>query len=233
MGKNFFTEKGFQKRVATIKAARDEALKKVDELHVKIQQGNSKTGKMCFTVSLMPILDCVNCSGCRLQCYDLRNDLMYPVVINDRAANSAIHMTDPKRFWTEVDLQVKALFVTELRINVGGDLTDEDFLYVAELGKNNPKTMILFFTKNYSGINKFLADNSFPENVHPIMSCWEGMEMENPYNLPCSHVLYEDGKTTAPKYGSVYCGGNCTECAFKGEGCWNLKKGESVIFRAH
>lgn len=233
MGKNFFTENGYQKRLATITKAREEALKIVDSLHVKIQSGNTKTGRMCFTVSLMPILDCVNCSGCRLQCYDLRNDLMYSSVIKDRAASSAIHKVDPARFWAEVDLQIKALYVTELRINVGGDLSDDDFAYVAELGRNNPKTMILFFTKNYKGINNFLTNSEFPENVHPIMSCWEGMEMENPHNLPCSHVLYEDGRTTAPKYGSYYCGGNCSECAFKGEGCWNLKKGESVIFRAH
>ena len=93
--------------------------------------------------------------------------------------------------------------------------------------------MILFFTKNYKGINKFLDNNSFPSNVRPIMSAWENMEMDNPHNLPNSHVLYEDGRTTAPEYGAVYCGGNCSECAFKGEGCWNLKNGEHVVFMAH
>ena len=79
----------------------------------------------------------------------------------------------------------------------------------------------------------FLAENSFPENVHPIMSAWCGMEMDNPYELPEAHVLYEDGKTTAPEWGSKYCGGNCSECAFNKDGCWTLQKRESVIFRAH
>ena len=205
----------------------------IDNEHVKLMQGNRKTGVNCWTVSLAPIIDCANCDGCMDGCYDIRNDLIYPQVIADRAKNSAIHMMAPDRYWREIDQQIKENFVTELRINVGGDLTYLDFKMVKILGENNPRTMILFFTKNYEGINKFLDNDSFPENVHPIMSAWEGMEMNNPHNLPCSHVLYEDGRTTAPEYGAIYCGGNCSECAFKGDGCWNLKRGEHVIFTAH
>ena len=231
--KTRFTEAGYKKRVDKLRIAQKEALNNVDNLHVKIQKGNRKTGANCYTVSLLPIIDCVNCSKCKYDCYDLKNDCIYPAVINDRARNSAIHKVDPKRFWDEIDAQIKSNFVTELRINVGGDLNNDDFAYVAMLGKKNPKTMILFFTKNYKGINAFLDGHKFPKNVHPIMSRWCGMKAENPHNLPCSHVLWEDGKTTAPEYGAYYCGGNCSECAFKGEGCWNLKKGEHVIFKAH
>ena len=220
-------------RVKKLIDARNAMMDIVDTLHVVLQRGNRKTGVNCWTVSLLPVVDCVNCSECMWNCYDLKNDLIYPPVIKDRCRNSAIHKADIKRFWEEINMQVKANFVQELRINVGGDLTEEDFSYVAWLGRENSKTMILFFTKNYKGINKWLDTNEFPENVRPIMSAWCGMEMENPHNLPCSHVLYEDGRTTAPEYGATYCSGNCSECAFKGEGCWNLKKGEHVIFRAH
>ena len=224
-----------QKRVRELRKKREEMMKDVDSLHVKLQKGNKKTGPNCWTVSLLPVVDCQNCSECMLDCYDLKNDLIYPSVITDRCRNSVIHELDKERFWTEIDTQIKANFVTELRINVGGDLSDDDFLWVYKLGCCNPKTKILFFTKNYKGINKFLEENEFqfPENVSPIMSVWCGMKLDNPFNLPEAHVLYEDGKTTAPIFGAVYCGGNCSECAFKGEGCWNLKRGESVIFRAH
>jgi len=221
------------KRVRKLAKMVDEMMPIVDDLHVKLQRGNRKTGVNCWTVSLLPVVDCVNCSECMWDCYDLKNDLIYPAVINDRCKNSAIHQADIVRFWDEVNTQVQANYVKELRINVGGDLTYEDFMFVSALGKTNPQTMILFFTKNYNGINKYLENYEFPTNVKPIMSAWCGMEMENPHNLPCSHVLYEDGQTTAPEYGATYCGGNCSECAFKGEGCWNLKKGEHVIFRAH
>lgn len=220
-------------RVRRILAEREKMLKNVDNLHIKIQKGNSKTGSSCWTVSLLPVIDCINCSNCQWDCYDLKNDMIYPQVITDRCRNSVIHKVDPERFWNEVDVQIKANFVTQLRINVGGDLSNADFGYVKKLGEANPKTMILFFTKNYAGINAFLDTDSFPENVKPIMSAWLGMEMDNKHNLPCSHVLYEDGRTTAPEYGAVYCGGNCSECAWNGEGCWNLKKREHVIFMAH
>ena len=220
-------------RVKKFVAIRDEFRKDVENLHVKLQPGNKKTGVNCWTVSLLPVIDCKNCTECKWDCYDLKNVLRFDRVVNDRCRNSAIHKEDPERFWNEIDMQVKANYVMELRLNVGGDLDDVDFKYVKQLGENNPKTMILFFTKNYKGINAFLAENSFPENVHPIMSAWCGMEMDNPYELPEAHVLYEDGKTTAPEWGSKYCGGNCSECAFNKDGCWTLQKRESVIFRAH
>ena len=227
------TNEGYKKRLGTCVKARKDALKTADKMHVRLQKGNSKTGQNCWTVSLMPVVDCGNCEACSHSCYDLKADLRFPRVVKDRAKNSAIHKTDPARYWREIDEQVKANYVTELRINVGGDLSDDDFAYVAKLGRQNKNTMILFFTKNYKGINAFLEHHRFPKNVKPIMSHWKDLEMINPNHLPESHVLYEDGSTTGPAYGGYYCGGNCSECAFKGEGCWNLKKNEHVIFRAH
>lgn len=227
------SNEAMKNRVAILRSAQKEAIKNVKNLHVKVQKGNRKTGANCWTVSLLPVIDCANCSKCKHNCYDLKADLIYPAVINDRARNSAIHKKEPDRFWREINDQVRENFIRELRINVGGDLSYNDFAYVRVLGLENPNTDILFFTKNYDDINRYLDDVSFPENVHPIMSAWKGMKMDNRHNLPCSHLLYENGDTTAPEYGAVYCGGNCSECAFKGEGCWNLKKGEHVIFRAH
>lgn len=222
-----------KKRVGKLRLAQELALQNIDNLHVKLQPGNKKTGANCWTVSLLPIIDCVNCNKCQWECYDIIHDMIYKQCINDRARNSAIHKADRKRFWNEVDMQIKANYVTELRINVGGDLQYEDFKYITEIGRNNRRTKILFFTKNYKGINKYLEDNFFPENVHPIMSAWSGVKMDNPHNLPCSHVLFEDGKTTAPEYGAYYCKGNCSECGFKEEGCWKLKEGQHVIFKVH
>lgn len=220
-------------RVDKMVKIRDKYMEDIDNVHIKLQKGNTKTGQNCWTVSLIPIADCPNCSGCKNACYDVCNVCFQPAVQNDRARNSALHKANPERFWNEVDMQVKANFVKELRLNVGGDLTDDDFAYVADLGRKNNKTLILFFTKNYKGINKFLKNNTFPKNVRPIMSAWIGMDMENPNHLPCSHVLWENGVTTAPDFGAHYCGGNCSECAFKGEGCWTLQKDEHVIFMAH
>ena len=168
-----------------------------------------------------------------MDCYDVKADMIYKQAKADRSRNSVIHEKDPERFWNEIDAQIKANFVEYLRINVGGDLSNGDFELVAALAENNPKCHFLFFTKNYKGINKFLKDNTFPSNVHAIMSAWPGLEMENPNHLPESHILYDDGSTTAPEYGAYYCKGNCTECAFYGEGCWSLKENEHVVFHHH
>ena len=52
---------------------REELAKNLSAHHERLMQGNSKTGKTCFTVSLIPIADCTNCAGCKNDCYDIRN----------------------------------------------------------------------------------------------------------------------------------------------------------------
>lgn len=230
-----FTDKGMASRLKAMHDARNAlARKDIRKLHVKLQPGNSKTGRSCWTVSLLPVIDCgKGCHVCKNSCYDLRNDCRFDATIKDRAKNSIIHKEDPQRYWTEIDMLVKANYAEQVRINVGGDLTDEDFAYVAKLGRQNKQTDFLFFTKNYDGINTFLDHHRFPKNVKPILSAWPGLELKNPHNLPVSHVLFPDGTTTAPEFGAYFCQGNCSKCHFEREGCWVLKKGENVLFEAH
>lgn len=221
-------------RVQKMVELREEYIKDIDNVHVKLQQGNSKTGKSVYTVSLIPIADCGhNCKECKKQCYDVINVCFQPRVQNDRARNSAVHKVDIERFWNEVSYGIKYNCVSTLRINIGGDVSASDLPLINKIAKENPKCDFLFFTKSYKEVNEYLNENTFESNVHCIMSAWENTKMENPHNLPVSHVLYADGRTTAPEYGSYYCGGNCAMCKYNDEGCWTLKCGESVIFPAH
>ena len=203
------------------------------KIQIVLQSGNDKTGINCRTVSLCPIIDCMNCKECMGDCYDLNNDCFRPRVINDRARNSALHKIDIAEYWRQVEELVKKEFVMELRINVGGDLSYEDFKYVRDMAKRCKRTDFLFFTKSYDDINRFLDESSFPNNVKAIISRWCNLECDNKHNLPESHVLYEDGRTTAPEFGAKYCGGNCSACHYYKKGCWSLKNGESVVFQAH
>ena len=222
------------KRVETMVSLRDEYIKDIDNVHVKLQQGNSKTGRSVYTVSLIPIADCSsNCKECKKQCYDIINVCFQPRVQNDRARNSAIHKVDPERFWNEISYGIKYNCVSTLRLNVGGDITATDLPFINKIAKENPKCDFLFFTKSYEAVNEYLNRNTFEPNIHCIMSAWKNTEMNNPHKLPVSHVLYADGTTTAPEYGSYFCGGNCAQCKYNDEGCWNLKDGESVIFPAN
>lgn len=231
--KNVKTET-INKRVGQMLELRDKYLEDIDNVHIKLQQGNSKTGRSVYTVSLIPIADCGhNCKECKKQCYDIINVCYQPGVQNDRARNSAVHKADIERFWNEVDYGIKYNCVSLIRLNVGGDVCAADLPYINKVAKNNPKCDILFFTKSYEEVNEYLQNDKFEENVHCIFSAWENTEMENTHNLPVSHVLYTDGRTTAPEYGSYFCQGNCSACKYNDEGCWTLKPGESVVFPAH
>ena len=141
------TNEGFNTRLKKLKDAVNTALLDVNNSHVKIQKGNAKTGINCWTISLMPVIDCKNCTRCKMECYDFWNDMIYPAIIKDRARNSAIHKTDLKRYWKEIGDQIKANFITELRINVGGDLLFDDFVEIAKIARKNPRCDFLFFYK--------------------------------------------------------------------------------------
>ena len=214
--------------------SREEYIKDIDNVHVKLQQGNSKTGKNVYTVSLIPVADCSHkCKVCKKECYDVINVCFQPKVQADRARNSAVHRKDINRFWEEVSYGIKYNCVQALRINVGGDVCKEDLPLINKVAKENPKCDILFFTKSYEEVNEFLNNSEFAPNVHCIMSAWENTEMENPHNLPVSHVLYADGRTTAPEFGAILCKGNCAVCKYNDDGCWTLKNGQHVVFPAH
>lgn len=199
-----------------------------------LQKGNAKTGKRCYTVSLIPVADCCNCEECLLDCYDLHNVCFQKAVQNDRARNSALHMFDPDEFWNQVYEECIKLNVEELRINVGGDLADTDFAYVDELKKKLRKTDIIFFTKNHDGCNRYLDEKKketgtdmFENGVHPLLSGWEGMSLNNPHHLPESHILYADGSTTANETRlkhAYFCSGNCSECKAEDKGCPSFKQ---------
>lgn len=231
--KNMSMEK-IMGRVQKMVELRTEFEKDIDNVHVRLQKGNSKTGTSVYTVSLIPIADCGhNCKECKKECYDVLNVCFQTRVQIDRARNSAIHRMDINRFWNEVSYGIKCNCVQALRINVGGDVCKEDLPLINKVAKENPKCDILFFTKSYDEVNEFLDSNKFESNVQCVMSAWKNTAMDNRHNLPVSHVLYENGETTAPKYGSIFCNGNCAHCHYNEEGCFTLKGGESVIFPAH
>ncbi len=210
-----------------------------EEFHVKCQNGNSKTGKNVRTVSLVPIMDCQNCSCCKGECYDINNDFrQFKDIYIDRARNSAIHEFNISQYWADVELDIRYNCTFLLRVNVGGDCTYADFGYLYDIAERNPKCEILLFTKNYDDVNQFIDDKGkLPSNLHIIWSRWIGLEGNNKHNLPEAHVLYSDGTTTAPEYGAYLCNGgkewDCSKCHYNNEGCWTLKPGESVVFRAH
>lgn len=241
MAYKVFSEKAIQNRVNLILEKREEVLAHIDDYHVYIGKGNSKTGEYCRTVSLAPVIDCTCfCPGC----YDIQNVCWRPEVQLKRAINSAIHKTDPERYWWEINMKIKAEFIRELRLNEGGDLTDEDFYFTQDLAKDNLTCDIMYFTKNHHGQAKYIDECGFGQiymNLHPLLSAWKDREMYNPYNLPESHILFPDGSCTLPDFTLCYhCSDNCSECHYHKEcgnkeksGCWGFQAGDKVLLKAH
>ena len=120
------------------------------------------------------------------------------------------------------------------RFHVSGDIPNRAYLEkMVEISARQLHCEILCFTKRFDIVNGFLTDGGvIPSNLHLIFSGWKGLPMENPFNLPEAHVWYKDGTTTA-RPDAKRCGGNCTECAKTGVGCWTLKNGEQVVFDEH
>jgi len=197
---------------------------------IKLSRGNSKMGSVP-SVSLPSIKTCRQCA-CREKCYAQKLERLRPSVRNAYQHNLEVLLKEPETYWREVEASV--MMSRFFRFHVSGDIPTQEYLanMVAVAGRNS-HCEILCFTKRYEMVNEFIEKNGeLPSNLHMIFSGWIGLDMVNPFSLPEAHVRYRDGSTTA-REDAIECGGNCTECALTEGGCWNLQKGQQVVFNEH
>ncbi len=197
---------------------------------VKISKGNSKLGAIP-SVSLPSIKTCRSCACCE-KCYAQKLERLRPSVKNAYEHNLGVLLSDPTTYWREVEASV--MMSRFFRFHVSGDIPNAAYLEnMVAVAVSNAHCEILCFTKRYEMVNEFIKKNGeLPSNLHMIFSGWVGLDMANPFCLPEAHVRYRDGSTTA-REDAIECGGNCTECALTEGGCWNLQKGQQVIFNEH
>ena len=205
----------------------------VDRQHVRISVGNKKLGNIP-SISLLPVLDCGNCSHCAKSCYDLRNDMIHNKSRNARAVNSLIYATDPERYFREIDAWLTYSCSRAFRWHVGGDIKSTEYLSsMVKIAVKHKDVKFLCFTKMFHIVNEYVhAGNDIPSNLKIIFSGWKGLDVPNQYKFPSAHPIFPDGSTSA-KDGAKLCTGNCSQCLSENRLCWNLKKGEEVIFPAH
>lgn len=197
---------------------------------IKLSKGNSKMGSIP-SVSLPAIKTCRQCA-CQEKCYAYKLERLRPAVRNAYQHNLEVLLKEPETYWREVEASV--MMSRFFRFHVSGDIPTQEYLanMVAVAGRNS-HCEILCFTKRYEMVNEFIEKNGeLPSNLHMIFSGWIGLDMVNPFSLPEAHVRYRDGSTTA-REDAIECGGNCTECALTEGGCWNLQKGQQVVFNEH
>jgi hypothetical protein len=206
----------------------NEKMNIVKDTRVSISAGNTKMGHVP-SVSLPPIVTCAAGCTCAKKCYAVKLCRIRASVRNAYQRNLDILTSDPAAYW----LQVESAVATSryFRFHVSGDIVDMTYLrHMNWIASKYPHCEILCFTKKYDLVNEFYSTHGKPENLHLIMSEWPGMEMKNPMRFPVAHVIF---KGQEPDANWKICGGNCTECACRGVGCWQLKAGEHIAFYEH
>ena len=201
----------------------------MNDNRISISPGNTKMGAIP-SVSLPPIVTCPKGCPCAKKCYAAKLCRLRPSVKAAYQRNLDIYNADPVAYW----LQVKAAACTTrfFRFHVSGDIIDAQyFAGMRTTAAELPGTHFLAFTKNYKVVNDYLnAGGRIPKNLHIIFSEWPGLDIPNPYKMPTAAVIF---KGEQPAENWKICGGNCAECACRGVGCWELKKGETIAFYEH
>ena len=189
------------------------------------------------SVSLPPVTTCKNWKYCmnekgKVICYALK---MYKNGMKKsiRAAwdrNLDILQNDRDAYFA----QVKAAAIMErfFRYHVSGDIIDQDYLHrMCKVARECKGTTFMAFTKNYEDVNAYFESHKQPRNLKIIFSLpFTSVTIDNPHNLPTAAVIL---KGKEPDASWKICGGNCQECACRGVGCWELKKGETIAFFEH
>ena len=196
---------------------------------VSISKGNSKMGAIP-SVSLPPCITCNANAPCFKKCYAVKIQRLYKTVKTAYDNNLDILEHNPIEYWEQIKQAVQ--MTRFFRFHVSGDIPNLDyFKNMVQLASETPHTNFLAFTKQYSIVNQFLNDGgTIPQNLQIIFSNWGEWKCRNPYNLPQCEVIL---KGSEPLQDWKICGGNCTECACRGIGCWELKKGETIAIYEH
>ena len=182
------------------------------------------------SVSLPACITCNPSAPCFKLCYAAKISRLYKTVSAAYQRNLEILKTGPALYWDGV--REGAQMARYFRFHVSGDIPNADyFAEMVKLARDLPHTSFLAFTKQYTIVNDYLnAGGVIPENLKVILSNWGSWKCDNPHGLPECEIILK-GSEPAPNW--KICGGNCTECACRGIGCWELKNGETIAIYQH
>ena len=201
----------------------------INNLTVSISKGNAKMGAIP-SVSLPSCVTCNPGAPCFKECYARRIEYRYKESRNAYARNYDIYQNNPAAYWLQI--RAAAIMTRYFRYHVSGDIPNAG--YFAEMIKTAemlPGTNFLAFTKQYNIVNEYLnGGGKIPKNLKVIFSNWGAWKCDNPHLLPVCEVIFKDD---TPAKNWKICGGNCTECACRGIGCWELKKGDTIAIYKH
>ena len=201
----------------------------MNQKQVSISHGNAKMGAIP-SVSLPACVTCNPDAPCFKKCYAVRLSRRYKTVTAAYNRNLEILQNDPAIYWVQV--RAAASMTRFFRFHVSGDIPDlAYFSHMVQLAESLPNTQFLAFTKQYNIVNEYISKYlPLPANLKIIFSNWGAWKCENPHGLPVCEIIL---KGNEPAQDWKICGGNCTECAARGVGCWELKNGETIAIYEH
>lgn len=201
---------------------------------ISVNNGNSKTGKGCLTLS-MPTLTCAPDAPCRKGCYCMKGNQMYPNVCGAYHRNYRIWCENPIAFEEQLEHVLKYEGLPLFRWHDAGEIPDKEYLAMMfRIAIKFPGIQFLAYTKKYDLVNEFLKEHVVPDNLCIRFSAWDkSWEVPNPWNLPMAYVDFTDKSKNPeiPKNAFKCKGGKeytCTTCRM----CFN-KKVTSVVFGQH
>lgn len=205
---------------------------------ISINNGNSKTGIGCLTMS-MPVITCRDDAPCKKVkggCYCMKGHQTYPNVCGAYYRNWRIWNESPDKFEEQLNAMLTFAGIRLFRYNDAGEIPDIKFLAMMfRVAEKHPEVQFLTYTKKYDIVNRFLDEgNEIPSNLTIRFSAWDkDWAVPNPYNLPLAYVDFKD-KSLNPEIpkNAFRCPGNgnatCSSCQV----CFK-KAVRSVVFDQH
>ena len=200
--------------------------------HVHISYGVSKLGADIPSVNLPVGCTCRKDAPCFKKCYARRGRFSF---MRNRAyleTNLELWHCDPRFF--EQEVTIAAFRSRFFRWHSSGDIPDADYLaMMVRIARNLHKTRFLCFTKKYELVNAYIAAHgALPDNLTVVLSAWGSFQPENPYDLPVAHIRFRHEAAPIPENARP-CPSYCGDCVTTGMSCWDLKRGEAVVFHEH
>ena len=201
----------------------------MNNLKVSISKGNTKMGSIP-SVSLPACITCNPDAPCFKGCYAVKLAKRFEVTDASYHRNLNILTSDPELYWLQV--KAAACMTRYFRYHVSGDIVNKEYFNnMITLANELKGTIFLAFTKQYHIVNEYLNNGGIiPSNLKIIFSNWGAWKCDNPHKLPVCEVIF---KGDQPDDDWKICGGNCTDCACRGVGCWELKNNETIAIYKH
>lgn len=202
-------------------------------MSVKISTTNSKLG-LIPSVNLTPILTCRKNCPCSKDCYATKGRFRFQNVKQSMLNNYEEYVKNPISYFEQIKQAINNGMVSYayFRWHAAGDIVDEQYFEkMVECAKDLPNTSFLAFTKKFEIVNKYIEQGGIiPTNLNIVFSAWgDHFKINNPYDFPVAHVRFHTEENNSIPANALECSGDCTNCLQ----CWNIKKGQAVVFNKH